>query len=83
MKSYLFPFMSFVVFIVVLIKFIFIIITRRFFYMKTKSDLHKILDNFYHKCFLIEEMTSYDNLYVQPKGKNSSIISSTAILKLF
>ena len=29
--------------------------------VKTKSDLHKILDNFYHKRFLIEEMTSYDN----------------------
>ena len=27
--------------------------------VKTKSDLHKILDNFYHKHFLIEETTSY------------------------
>ena len=29
--------------------------------VKTKSDLHKILDNFYLKHFLIEEMISYDN----------------------
>ena len=32
--------------------------------VKTKSDLHKILDNFYHKRFLIEEMTSYDTMDV-------------------
>ena len=28
-----------------------------------KSDLHKILDNFYLNGFHIEETTSYDNVY--------------------
>ena len=31
--------------------------------VKTKSDLHKILDNFYLKRFLIEETMSYDIYY--------------------
>ena len=29
---------------------------------KTKNDLHKILDNFYLKPFLIEDKMSYDSL---------------------
>ena len=46
---------------------------------KTKSDLHKILDKFYHKRFLIEEMTSYDTDHITSQNVRKASDQATCV----